>query len=1379
MSCHHLSAEPGITGTRRKLPKLLERASFAKLQSEQPFSGIRQPALDEVFTKRGKEKVLEAVEEGMLSAEREMRQLPSSVALEEETDTTTPIRRNAVGVQLLSPSLHRQLFPGDSLPKPPKSLEIISKRHLKDNDLNISGAAILPEISFDMPVLQGDNIREHFHRLGDMAAQPYLGMAKEFANIDLPAMPARWDTSSPGWVRYGADGTAEQVQDLGEEQMVCFDVETLYLLSPYPVMATAATPSAWYSWLSPAIFADETTGPSIASTLIPLGRKSRNIPRLIVGHNVGYDRARVQDEYCLDLSSNRWLDTLSLHVATKGITSVQRPAWEKRRKEKALDQEQRQEIEEYLKMLDREGNEIAGEETTRELADALGDIESALRDDVDGTASKRWEDVTSANSLAAVARLHCGIKVDKSIRDTFGMPRITSTTQLRPDLDHLLSYCARDVEITHKVVKQVLPLFLESCPHPASFAGALGMGNPFLPIDKSWKEYLRRAETKYRELEGGVKAVLWELAYKLKKRGPVEGDPWTTQLDWSPKAARWMSEEVEGAGEHTEVNAMLVNKESANVSPVAEALASLPDVTIDKTAPDIPRWRQAVESPQYLTGGTALGNPFPYLLQVTCRGYPVVESREHRWVFRVPRFEVEQASTLGHGDELDFAKPHAGDQRLKDQREHFAFFQVGQQRKEQVRVVNLFGKNREKDWETGVLKSPFPEAAQALRSRTDDSATLMVMLQDIVSQVTTSDYALPWSAYLDWSSAAPKPKVMKVEAVRSSRRKPAPLLTETWPKWFWELSAPESRLAKGELNLTVRKRISSLLLRMQWKGYPLFYSREHGWVFRALPDNQVTETMAVFSKHKEGVDAAIAMDENGVYYKLPHPDGDKANVGNPLSKSFLRYVDDGTLRSAPPSAGIEDDGTAAAAADAMAMNAQCSYWVSARERILGQMAVYQDQSGDMGIRATEPGHGMILPQVITMGTVTRRAVENTWLTASNAKKNRVGSELKAMIRAPPGYAIVGADVDSEELWIASVMGDAQFGMHGASAIGWMTLEGTKAAGTDLHSKTAKILGTSRDAAKVFNYSRIYGAGVRHAVRLLRQNDATLSEEQANKRAQDLYTATKGRKAWLPKAHRVAITPDGKVTASAQHVWHGGSETYLFNTLEGIAGHRIPRTPALGCGITDALKKKYLPNDGVFGSDYLPSRINWVVQSSGVDYLHLLIVSMDYLIKKYGISARYMISVHDEVRYLVVEEDRYRAALALQIANAWTRALFCYNIGMDDLPQGVAFFSAVDIDRVFRKEVDMTCVTPSQPVPIPQGESVDIGDVLEKTGGTLGPENDVETLSEPIVLTPIPELWNLRERKHADFLQAQASRGSEGAVRWLIEEAARVRRVNTV
>lgn len=50
------------------------------------------------------------------------------------------------------------------------------------------------------------------------------------------------------------------------------------------------------------------------------------------------------------------------------------------------------------------------------------------------------------------------------------------------------------------------------------------------------------------------------------------------------------------------------------------------------------------------------------------------------------------------------------------------------------------------------------------------------------------------------------------------------------------------------------------------------------------------------------------------------------------------------------------------------------------------------------------------------------------------QRDRVGSELKAMVQVPPGYHLVGADVDSQELWIAAVLGEAHFArMHGEIA----------------------------------------------------------------------------------------------------------------------------------------------------------------------------------------------------------------------------------------------------------------------------------------------------------------------------------------------------------
>lgn len=162
----------------------------------------------------------------------------------------------------------------------------------------------------------------------------------------------------------------------------------------------------------------------------------------------------------------------------------------------------------------------------------------------------------------------------------------------------------------------------------------------------------------------------------------------------------------------------------------------------------------------------------------------------------------------------------------------------------------------------------------------------------------------------------------------------------------------------------------------------------------------------------------------------------------------------------------------------------------------------------------------------------------------------------------------------------------------------------------------------------------------------------------------------------------------------------------------------PRTPVLGCRVSRCLLKENVEED------FMTSRVNWVVQSSAVDYLHLMLVSMKYFMEKYKIKGRFCLSIHDEVRYIVEEKDRYRCALALHITNLLTRAMFANKLGINDLPQSVAYFSAVDVDKVMRKEVSADCITPSntdgleKTYGVPYGENVDIFHALEKTGGKL-------------------------------------------------------------
>lgn len=627
----------------------------------------------------------------------------------------------------------------------------------------------------------------------------------------------------------------------------------------------------------------------------------------------------------------------------------------------------------------------------------------------------------------------------------------------------------------------------------------------------------------------------------------------------------------------------------------------------------------------------------------------------------------------------------------------------------------------DRSWET------YLESAESTYLRlSDDTQAALVKLVNEALEIKDQPeiyMASPWLRQLDWSG-------QEVREDGSPHRRRYRQKLPGMPQWYRELFPT----AESELVLSVRMRIVPLLLKLTWDGYPLVWSDEFGWTFR-VPFEEAwkynNSSIERCDMNKESIQQLVD-DKEGVYFKLPRKDGPYSRCTSPFTKSYQQYFEDGTLSSEYE-----------LAKEALEMNAACSYWISARDRIKGQMVVWAGET-DIGIPPTEDAEvGLILPRVVPMGTVTRRAVENTWLTASNPKPDRVGSELKAMIKAPPGYVFVGADVDSEELWIASLIGDAQFRLHGGNAVGFMNLEGNKTAKTDLHSKTAGILGISRDSAKVFNYGRIYGAGVKFATMMLRQFNPALSHEAAQKIAEDLYKETKGQRTSRKKI-------------SDRPFWRGGTESFVFNKLEELAVQDAPRTPVLAAGITEALMKKNLSANG-----FMPSRINWAIQSSGVDYLHLLIVSMDYLIRRYKLDARLAITVHDELRYLARQEDKYRVAMALQVANVWTRAMFSQQMGIEDLPQSVAYFSGVDIDHVLRKEVDMTCVTPSHPDSIPSGESLDIVALLGKgvesfldpsivpEEGEINLENWVYTPREPVMEKEVPSVAFVKAQITAD------------------------------
>ena len=107
----------------------------------------------------------------------------------------------------------------------------------------------------------------------------------------------------------------------------------------------------------------------------------------------------------------------------------------------------------------------------------------------------------------------------------------------------------------------------------------------------------------------------------------------------------------------------------------------------------------------------------------------------------------------------------------------------------------------------------------------------------------------------------------------------------------------------------------------------------------------------------------------------------------------------------------------------------------------------------------------------------------------------------------PGFCYVSADVDSQEMWIASLFADMEKGCGevGAAGVSYMTLSGSKEAGTDIHTVTANAVGMDRNTAKALNYARIYLCGKSKAESLMGGGN------EATKKVDALWKFTKGVK----------------------------------------------------------------------------------------------------------------------------------------------------------------------------------------------------------------------------------------------------------------------------
>ena len=221
-------------------------------------------------------------------------------------------RTSPLGIQMLSPSLHQQIF--NSSPVWCDEKVNRSREHLQRHGVMKKGlGAVMADVDFRLPQMVGGDLDEHFRRIALEQVKPYVDLAQYLLDSTPPDMPKVWEFK-PGWTKY--EGGQAMSIPYPEEDVTVLDVEVCVQESHRPVLATAVSPICWYSWVSERLTSSDEDYFSVHSAskhsstleeLIPLETLKGEVEphngewrrRLVVGHCVSYDRARIKEQYFL------------------------------------------------------------------------------------------------------------------------------------------------------------------------------------------------------------------------------------------------------------------------------------------------------------------------------------------------------------------------------------------------------------------------------------------------------------------------------------------------------------------------------------------------------------------------------------------------------------------------------------------------------------------------------------------------------------------------------------------------------------------------------------------------------------------------------------------------------------------------------------------------------------------------------------------------------------------------------------------------------------------------------------------------------------------------------------------------------------------------
>lgn len=446
-------------------------------------------------------------------------------------------RINKLGIQMLSKEIYDQVFLEGFTDHSKDDVIASSKQELLKHNMNSEDIEMQPDLSFKIPPLKGRNIEEHFLNIGNEQVQNYKQLVKGLLE-GIPESPKDW-LLQEGWTRY-VPGELPQKVDYPLEEAIIFDVEVCMKVGKIPTLATAVSSKAWYGWIGSNLitgtFVPNTSHQYNLHSFVPLESKDDEFgdslsehqlkPKVVIGHNVSYDRARIKEQYWLKRTGTRFIDTMSLHICVSGLTSYQR---------------------------------------------AIVKSSKFVDEDED------WKSNSSLNNIVDVYNLYCGGTVTKETRNLFVNG---SLEDIKENFQEVMKYCCGDVKVTYDILKVLYPLFLERFPHPITLAGMLELGTAYLPVNQNWNRYITDAEQSFEDLENEGKLLLArraDQACQLLDDEKYKEDLWLWDEDWEVKSLKMKIKlkKSERSELKSDINESSVNEEDEEIDPLEEKFRSL------------------------------------------------------------------------------------------------------------------------------------------------------------------------------------------------------------------------------------------------------------------------------------------------------------------------------------------------------------------------------------------------------------------------------------------------------------------------------------------------------------------------------------------------------------------------------------------------------------------------------------------------------------------------------------------------------------------------------------------------------------------------------------------------------------------------------------